>query len=117
MKGELDMVADGPALNEIIVFANQLKQDCSEKAEHIRRICLSMEDEESLKGGDGDVIRENFKQIASGINKLEGSITFIVSKLNTSLEAVTRMYAGKNTAASTEAVNAAAKKTGIFNKE
>lgn len=117
MKGELDMVADGPALNEIIVFANQLKQDCAEKAEHIRKVCLSMEDEESLKGGDGDVIRENFKLTATGINKLEGSITYIVGKLNTSLEAVTRMYAGKNTAQSTETAKAASKKTGIFNKE
>lgn len=117
MKGELDMVADGPALNEIIVFANQLKMDCSEKAEHIRKICLNMEDEETLKGGDGDVIRDNFKQIATGINKLEGSITYIVTKLNASLEAVTKMYAGKNTQASSEAVNTAAKKTGIFSKE
>lgn len=117
MKGELDMVADGPALNEIIVFANQLKQDCDEKAEHIRKICLQMEDEESLKGGDGDVIRENFKQTAAGISKLESSVSFIVSKLNSNLEAVTKMYAGKNTQGSTEAVNAAAKKTGMFHKE
>lgn len=117
MKGSLDMVADGPALNEIIVFANQLKQDCSEKAEHIRKICLNMEEEESLAGGDGDVIRENFKKVATGINKLEGSISYIVSKLNTNLEAVTRMYAGKNTQASSDAADAASKKTGIYNKE
>lgn len=117
MKGQLDTVIDGPALNEIIVFANQLKQDCVEKAEHIRKICMSMEEEESLKGGDGDVIRENFKTIASGINKLERSITYIVSKLNTSLEYVTKMYAGKNTAAATEAAAGASKKAGIFNKE
>ena len=117
MKGELDMVADAPALNEIIVFANQLKQDCSQIAEHIRKICLNMEDEESLKGGDGDVIRENFKLTATGINRLEGSISYIVSKLNTSLEHVTRMYAGKNTQAASDAAQAASKKTGIFNKE
>lgn len=117
MKGSLDMVVDGPALNEIIVFANQLKQECGERAEHIRKICTNMEEEESLAGGDGDVIRENFKQIATAITKLETSISYIVAKLNTSLEHITRMYAGKNTAASTDAANAAAKKTGIFNKE
>ncbi len=117
MKGSLDMVADGPALNEIIVFANQLKQDCSEKAEHIRKICLNMEEEESLAGGDGDVIRENFKKMSTSITKLEGSVTYIVQKLNVNLEAVTKMYAGKNTAAATDAADAATKKTGIFNKE
>ena len=117
MKGQLDTVIDGPALNEIIVFANQLKQDCTEKSEHIRKICLSMEEEESLKGGDGDVIRENFKTIASGINKLERSITFIVQKLNTSLEYVTKMYAGKNTAAASGAAASSSKKAGIFGKE
>ncbi len=117
MKGSLDMVVDGPALNEIIVFANQLKTDCCEKAEHIRKICLSMEEEESLSGGDGDVIRENFKKTATGINKLEGSITYIVAKLNTSLESVVKMYAGKNTQAVSEQMDSATKKTGMFNKE
>ena len=56
-KGPIDARIDVGALNEVIVYANQYRQEVSAKADAIRTVCRKMEDEESLKGGDGDHIR------------------------------------------------------------
>lgn len=116
-KGKLDTIVDAPALQEIIVSANRLRTECSKSADHIRAVCTNMAEEESLKGGDGDVIREAFSNISSGVTNLEKSLTFVTQTLNNSLEKVLKMVAGKSTGAMQEETNKATKKMGIFKKE
>lgn len=113
-KGPLDTKIDTGALNEVIVFANQYRIEVSQRAQDIRRICAQMEDEESLKGGDGDVIRENFAKIAAGCNNLDKSTQFIAKQLNERLGHAIEMRHGKSIGSSTESIDKAAQKTGIF---
>lgn len=113
-KGPLDVVLDIPAINEIIVFANQYKQEVSEKADTIRTLCKQMSDNESLSGGDGEEIKANFQIIASGCNQLESSVDKIVSVLNSRLETMIRMNKGQTTAQSSEDAKKASSKMGVL---
>lgn len=112
-KGPLDVVLDIPAINEIIVFANQFKQEVNEHSSAIRNLCKQMTDDESLNGGDGEIIKANFKVIADGCTQLENSIEKIVTILNQRLEKLIQMNKGKTTADSTEAASKAAKNMNI----
>lgn len=113
-KGPLDVVLDIPAINEIIVFANQYKMEVSEKADTIRTLCKSMTDDESLSGGDGEEIKANFQTIAAGCNQLEQSVKKIVSVLNSRLEKMIQMNKGTTTADSTDAAKKAASNMGVL---
>lgn len=113
-KGPLDVVLDIPAVNEIIVFANQYKMDVAEKADHIRTLCKQMTDNESLQGGDGEEIKANFAIIANGCNQLEQSVDKIVSVLNNRLETMIKMNKGTTTANSSDAAKKAASNMGVL---
>lgn len=116
-KGPIDARIDVGALNEVIVYANQYRQEVSSKADAIRTVCRKMEDEESLKGGDGDRIRECFATIAKGCNQLDKSTEKIVSVLNDKLSTAIKMRHGQTTNAATDSTTAATKKVGFMNKE
>lgn len=116
-KGPLDVVTDGPAINEIIVFANQYRQEVTEQAERICQLCQQMTDNESLNGGDGEEIKANFKTIASGCKQLEASAKNIVDNLNKNLESIIKMSKGTTTAASTDAAKKAAAGMGVLKKQ
>ena len=116
-KGPLDAVLDIPAINEIIVFSNQYKQEVSEKADHIRTVCKQMTENESLNGGDGEAIKASFEDIAKGCNRLEKSVEKIVSVLNNKLDTMIRMNKGTTTATATDAAAAAKRKVGVLAKE
>lgn len=113
-KGPLNVVLDIPAINEIIVFANQYKQEVSDKADTIRTLCKQMTDNESLSGGDGEEIKANFQTIATGCNQLELSVDKIVSVLNDRLEKMIKMNKGTTTATSAEAAKKAASGMGVL---
>jgi hypothetical protein len=113
-KGLLDTKIDVMALNEIIIFANHYRSEVTERVETIRKLCKQMEEEESLKGGDGDQIRANFEKIASGCNQLDKSTEYIVKVLNDKLGTAIKMRHGSTTNAATEAVTQAANKTGVL---
>ena len=113
-KGPLDVVLDIPAINEIIVFANQFKQEVSEKADTIRTLCKQMTENESLNGGDGEEIKANFQSIATGCNQLEQSVDKVVSVLNNKLEKMIQMNKGTTTAASSEAAKKASQNMGVL---
>jgi len=113
-KGLLDTKIDVQALNEIIIFANRYRSEVTDNVERIRTLCKRMEEEESLKGGDGDQIRANFEKIASGCNQLDKSTEFIVKQLNEKLGVAIKMRHGATTSASTETVAQAANKTGVL---
>lgn len=113
-KGPLNVVLDIPAINEIIVFANQYKMDISEKTEHIRTLCKQMTDNETLSGGDGEEIKANFGIIANGCNQLEQSVDKIVSVLNNRLEKMIQMNKGKTTANATDAAKKASSNMGVL---
>lgn len=113
-KGPLDARIDTGALNETIVFANQYRHDVSDAADQIRRICAMMEEEESLKGGDGDVIRENFAKLAVGCNNLDKSTQYITKVLNDKLASAIQMRHGQTVGSSTETMDKAAQNAGMF---
>ena len=116
-KGPIDARIDAGALNEVIIYANQYRQEVSAKADAIRTVCRKMEDEETLKGGDGDHIRECFVTIAKGCNQLDKSTEKIVAVLNDKLATVIGMRHEQTTFHASEAVTAANKKVGFMNKE
>ena len=116
-KGPIDARIDVGALNEVIVYANQYRPEVSAKADAIRTVCRKMEDEESLKGGDGDHIRECFATIAKGCNQLDKSTEKIVAVLNDKLATAIGMRHGATSNAASEAVTSANKKVGFMNKE
>ena len=116
VKGSVDATLDAPALNEVIVFANSMRSNLNEHADNIRAICQNMSSDESLVGGDGEVIKKNYETIASTITTLEQSFEHIVTILNQKLEVIYQMNAGKNTAASTEAAEHAKKNTALYEK-
>lgn len=113
-KGPVDVVLDVPAINEIIVFANQYKSDVIEKADRIRTLCNQMSENESLSGGDGEEIKANFLIIANGCNQLDTSVQHIVSVLNSKLEKMIKMNKGATTADSAEAAKKAANQMGVL---
>lgn len=114
VKGPVDTKIDKNAVSELIVFANQHKNAIAEDAEVIRTLCRQMEEEESLKGGDGEAIRAAFHTIADGCNKLEASTTYISTKLNEKLAVMIQMGKGATTASATETAQKVNKQIGVF---
>lgn len=116
-KGQLDANIDVGALNEVIVFANAYRQDVLGNAEEIRKLCDNMLEEESLKGGRGEVLREQFANIATGCQKIEKSTEHIVRVLNDKLKpAIEALKAGSASNAA-DTMASATKKSGVYNKE
>lgn len=113
-KGNLDTKIDTSALNEVIVFASTYRQDVTEASNEIRTICQSMENEESLQGGDGDIIRENFRTIAMGCNNLDKSTEKIVKVLNDKLSAAIKMRHGQSVGDSTDKAKSATSRVGVL---
>lgn len=113
-KGPMDAKIDTQALNEVIVFANQYRIDVKDQSERVRRICMNMQTEESLSGGDGDVIRDNFMKIAVCCEQLDNSTEYIVKVLNDKLGAAIQLRHGAAIGNSTESMDAAVKNTGVF---
>lgn len=116
-KGPMNTKIDKNAVNELIVYANQYKQSVSESVEVIRTYCRQMEEEESLKGGDGESIRASFKTIADACNRLETSISYIVTKLNEKLEYMIKLNKGSAAANASESAQKAQRNMGVFKKE
>lgn len=117
VKGQIDASIDVGALNEVIVFANSYRQDVITAADTIRKLCQNMLEEESLKGGRGEVIREQFAAIATGCQKLEKSTEHIVRVLNDKLKPAIEALKAGSAANSGESMSNATKKTGVYNKE
>lgn len=116
-KGPLDVVTDGPAINEIIVFANQYRQDILENCQIIQDECKKCTEDDSLNGGDGEEIKANFMVIASGCRKLEESVKSIVDNLNKNLEVIIKMSKGTTLGSSTESAKKAAAGMNVMKKE
>ena len=80
-----DVRIDIPKLNELIVATSNYRNTIKDKVETIRIICKAMEENETLKGGDGDAIREAFATIGKGCTELNTSAQYIVQKLEDKL--------------------------------
>lgn len=113
-KGPVNTKIDTNALNEVIVFANQYRQEVTDRVDTIRKLCRQMEDNETLKGGDGEVIRENFMVIAQGCNNLDSSMEKIVKVLNDRLGKAIEMYHGKAVGSTTDDASKASRKVGVM---
>lgn len=117
VKGTVNTVIDSQALASIIVFSNRYVEEVREAADEIRSLCRGMEDEESLKGGDGEQFRESFATIATACNNLESSISYINKVLNEKLGTALGMNKGKTSAESADSIKAASNKTGVLKKQ
>lgn len=117
LKGSSNAVLDASAMNEVIVFANQYKRDVQGDAEQIQAICRTMEDEESLKGGDGENIRANFITISKGCENMVKSMDEITKYLNDVLYKILATKQGKSDMGATEAAAKAAAAAGVNKKE
>lgn len=114
VKGDVDAVVSRSALNEIIIYMNQYHTQVTEKVTMAQGICQRMLDEESLKGGDGEQIREGFQEISKGLSNLSKSIDKIVRALNKNLGATMEASQNKYGAAAKDKATAAANKTGVL---
>lgn len=117
VKGAVDTKLDPNALASLVVFINRYQDEVNTASTEVRTICRKMEDEETLKGGDGEIIRQEFATIASGFVNIENSVHYVVKVLNDKLKSVIDMNKGTTTADSQDQVNSAAKKAGTFKKE
>lgn len=103
-------------LNSLIVLTNKYRQDVDKAADEIRLICQQMEDNESLKGGDGDLIRENFKNLSIACKGLYVSTAYIGKALNGRLaDTIEKAAKGKNSGG--DAASKAAAKVGVYKKK
>ena len=75
-----------------------------------------MEDNESLKGGDGDMIRENFKTISVACQGLYNSTTYISKVLNDRLVKAIELTKGKTIGESGDKIKSTAKNAGVLKK-
>lgn len=113
-KGPINVVLDIPAINEVIVYANQFNQEVGESANTIRTLCNQMTANETLSGGDGEQIKEAFGNIAKGCNSIEKSTAAIVRILNDRLSKMLQMNKGKTTDSAMEAAQKAQKQMGVI---
>lgn len=108
---------DVDALTAIIVFANGYRNLVESNAAKIKALCRSMKEDESLSGGDGDIIRDNFAKLSDGCTGLEKSMAAISKVLNEKLEAAIQMRHGATLGDSTEQATKAARNVGVLKKE
>lgn len=117
VKGAVDTKIDTGALNEIIVYSNIFSKEVSDFCDQIQQICRKMEEEESLKGGDGDAIRESFVKISKGCHQISNSAKSISKILDTKLSAALGMKKGTYSGNADDAASRAANKAGVVRKE
>lgn len=116
-KGNMDTKLDAGALNEIVVFANMNQREIASEAQEIITICRQMEDEESLKGGDGETFRAAFSDIAKGANKIAKSTEQISEILDKRLGQLIELNKDKFAGSAKEQTATAANKAGVMAKE
>lgn len=113
----LDTTVDTAVLNGLIVSGNMFCKDTLEISDSISTIARKMEDDESLKGGDGDQIRESFSQIAVGAKNVSKSAKQITHVLNDKLDKALKAKQGRFGADSSSQAKTATAKAGIQKKE
>lgn len=118
------MAQKGPALNmnpaaleAIIVATNRTKAVIGEESENIDHVCTNMEQEESLKGGGGDDIREKFAEISDGTKKIKASLEKAVKNLNDSLEKLIPLLKAQVDDETASRVKSQVGKAGVYKKD
>lgn len=117
VKGSVDTKIDTGALNEIIVYSNLFSKEVCDAVEQIQTICRRMEEEESLKGGDGEMIRESFIKISKGCMQIATSAKGISKTLDNRLGKALGMGKGSIAGNAAESAKSAADKAGVIRKE
>ena len=116
-KGSTDTKLDSAALNEIVVYSNVYSREVGQQSTEIQTICRKMEDDESLKGGDGEGIRQNFELIAKGAKHMSASAAEISKILDDKLGTIINMNKGKFSDAANDAAKKAADAAGAVRKQ
>lgn len=117
VKGAVNTAIDVNELSSLIVFAKRYSDEVSSASDEIRTLCRGMAEEESLKGGDGEMLREQFAKIGTACSSIDKSVQYIVEVLNEKLKDALQMTHATASSQSEDAINTAAKKAGVLKKE
>lgn len=117
VKGAVNTTIDVNELSSLIVFAKRYSEEVSAASEEIRTLCRGMAEEESLKGGDGEQLREQFAKIGTAYGEIDKSVQYIVKTLNDKLKSALEMTHTTASSQSEDAINTAAKNAGVFKKQ
>lgn len=113
-KGPINAVFDVPAVNVVIVYANQYYVDVKEQAERITNICNKLTNDDALNGGDGEEIKACMKDIVTGCQQILRDNEKIVKGFNAGLERMLEMRKGKTTAQAKDSSATVAKNSGVL---
>lgn len=117
VKGAVNTSIDVNELSSLIVFARRYAEEVGAASDEIRTLCAGMAEEESLKGGDGEMIREQFAKIGTACASIDKSVQYIVRVLNDKLKTSLQMTHTTASSTSEDAISSASKKAGMFKKE
>ena len=117
VKGAVNTTIDVNELSSLIVFAKRYSEEVSAASDEIRTLGSGMAQEESLKGGDGEAIREQFAKIGTACSNIDRSVQYIVDTLNEKLKSALQMTKSTASSQSEDAVASAVKKAGVLKKE
>lgn len=117
VKGAVNTSIDVNELSSLIVFARRYAEEVSAAANEIRTLCAGMAEEESLKGGDGEAIRDQFAKIGTAYASIDRSVQYIVNVLNDKLKTSLQMTHTTASGVSEDAVAQASKQAGVFKKQ
>lgn len=116
-KGPIEGTIDASALTDIIIFAKTFKRELGERAAIITAKCTEMTTSDALNGGDGEELKDIFRSIAAGIQRIEATAKIIADVLDDKLGKALEMGKGKYSSAAMENTTAAAQKMGSLTKE
>lgn len=116
-KGAVNTNIDFDAINAVILAAGKYKNVAESVTTEIRKIADQMRDEESLIGGNGEVIRDCFVEIGQGAYEVEMSLQQLIKLVDIALgKAMRSTESNVTNNAADEAANAA-KNAGVYKKE
>ena len=97
--GEVKSTFDGDGLSIIIVKTLEYKFYVEEKVTQIKACCKTMTENESLKGGRGDVIVEAFEELAKAADSVVEQLERFGKKLDAQLDAFEKTLNNKGISA------------------
>lgn len=114
-KGQIKVNND--SVSAIVVASRAYKGDVDTGILEIKRLCQQLLDNESLKGGDGELIREAARTLADRTQNLAKSADEIWKKLDKLVVLIAEAQGGRTAGNLHETVNKAGKNIGIYKKD
>lgn len=108
---------DKDSIVSVIVATKATTAEIRENIERGRKLCTSLLEDESLKGADGDVIREALNGFMSTFSNLSSSCERVAAIVDKKLEKAEAVSGRKLAGNLDEEAKAAGKNLGAFNKQ